>query len=512
MAKSADRYFQLDSDMIQEIGFDPRYALESESVFSLANEHMGVRGYFDEGGGESLRGFYLGGVFEKQPYQPESNYRGFVHHTHYMPAAADCLLTSLSIAGGRLNLFQCEVTDFSRTLRFADGVLTRSLIWHTKRAGRVQLMFERLLGMEHPQLLAQRITLEALDQDADVELEMGVDGNNVHQTSGSCLWKETGNTDNQMILETGTTGISARYTLYTKCTGSQQTLRRHRLLLKRFTFNLKTQKPKIVQRIVCVDTVFPGETMPPATEPLDFQVLRQQNLESWQRFWQSCDVRIDGDTANQQGIRFCLFQLHSTYRGLNLHHNIGAKGLTGEAYNGHAFWDTETYGQQFYLFNDPIAAKTLLLYRYRTLPQALERARELDLQGACYPIATLDGTEACTLWQHSSLQMQPSTSVAYAIDQYVNVTGDSEFLYSEGAEMLVQIARYLYSRGDWNDQGFGFYGVMGPDEFHMMVSNDFYTNFMGKKSLLLACSVIADLDDEHQAALIEKNWFGRSRN
>ena len=243
--------------------------------------------------------------------------------------------------------------------------------------------------------------------------------------------------------------------------------------------------------------------MPEDCEPLDFDVLQQENLESWNHFCGRCDVRIDGDLENQQGIRYCLFQLHSTYRGLSPRNNIGAKGLTGEAYNGHAFWDTETYGLPFYLFSNPVAARTLLGYRYRTLPQAMERAKELGLSGACYPIATLDGTEACTLWQHSSLQMQPSTSVAYAIDKYAAVTGDTTFLQAEGAEMLTQIARYLYSRGNWTEKGFGFYGVMGPDEFHMMVSNDFYTNFMGKKALLLAADVVESLNDVQYATLVK---------
>ena len=135
MAKSADRYFQMHPDKIEEIGYDPSYALESESVFSLANEHMGVRGFFDEGGGETLRGVYLGGVYEKQPYRQESNYLGFVQHTHYMPTAADCLYTSLCVADETLDLAACDFTEYVRSLRFSDGVLTRSFCWHTKRAG-----------------------------------------------------------------------------------------------------------------------------------------------------------------------------------------------------------------------------------------------------------------------------------------------------------------------------------------------------------------------------------------
>ena len=106
--------------------------------------------------------------------------------------------------------------------------------------------------------------------------------------------------------------------------------------------------------------------------------------------------------------------------------------------------------------------------------------------------------------------MQPSTGVAYAIEKYMDVTGDSEFLHTEGAEMLTQIARYVFSRGNWNARGFGFYGVMGPDEFHMMVSNDFYTNFMGKKALELAVSVIRSLDRANHAALIRKTGLEES--
>ena len=175
--------------------------------------------------------------------------------------------------------------------------------------------------------------------------------------------------------------------------------------------------------------------------------------------------------------------------------------MTGEAYNGHAFWDTETYGLPFYLFSEPQAARSLLLFRYHTLPRARERAAQLGLRGACYPIATMDGTEACTLWQHSSLQMQPSTAVAYAIRLYAETTGDTSLLWREGAEMLCEIARYVFSRGAWTEAGFGFFGVMGPDEFHMMVGNDYYTNFMGKKALEYAADTWNALPAARRKAL-----------
>jgi maltose phosphorylase len=241
----------------------------------------------------------------------------------------------------------------------------------------------------------------------------------------------------------------------------------------------------------------------------------EQNRSYWKNFWAKSDIVIDGDPETQQGIRFCIFQMQQTYRGAIAGANIGAKGLTGEAYNGNTFWDTETYCLPFYLFSNPGAAKSLIDFRYRTLPQALTRAKDLDCEGACYPVATIDGTESCTLWQHASLQFQPTTAVAYAIGHYVNVTGDSAFLKAEGAEMLIEICRFLASRGQWSAKGrFGYYAVMGPDEFQMMVNNNAYTNYMAKRTFEFALQTLEGIDLEKlRCSLIElKTWQNMAEN
>lgn len=509
MGKSADRYFGLDTHRIIEKGFDPAHALEGESIFSLANEHMGVRGYFEEGGSlPSLRGSYLGGVYEAQPHRPDSDYLGFVHRTHYMVTAADALATRLAVGSETLDLGLCAFTDFVRVLDMRNGLLTRSFVWRTAAYGAIEVRFERLLAMEHPQWLVQRITLCALDQDVPVLLTFAVDGNIIHKTNGQCQWVDVsdsaGESRSVLALKTASTDITARYILQATCTGETRLLRSNRYVAQQHSFTLARGVALQAERAVSVVVLHPGDAPDPQGDAPAFADVLAGNTAHFQAYWAANDVEIGGDPENQQGVRYCLFQLHSTYRGLSPRDNIGAKGLTGEAYNGHAFWDTETYCLPFYLLSEPQAAKHLLLYRYHTLPQAMARARELDLQGACYPIATMDGTEACTLWQHSSLQMQPSTSVAYAIQTYAELTGDQAFLYREGAEMLVQIARYVLSRGGWNDQGFGFYGVMGPDEFHMMVSHDFYTNYLGKKTLHYAAKVIRDMGEQERAALTAK--------
>lgn len=504
MAKSADRYFGLDAFKIIERGFDPAHALESESIFSLSNEHMGVRGYFEEGGGASLRGSYLGGVYEAAPYRPDSAYKGFISRTHYMVTAADCLETRLAAMGEALDLTKCSFRDFSRVLDLRSGLLRRAFLWENAFAGRIEIVFERLLGMESPELLGQRITLTALDRDVPVTLMLGVNGNIRHQSTGECLWEEASKREGEMTLHTKTSGMAVRYTLATHAPSEATRACGYRSLSNEYAFTLAKGVQTEVTRVVSVCVARDGEALTQAPVMKSFDTLLEENKQHWGAFWRDSDVVIKGDPENQQGIRYCLFQLHSAYRGLDPRDNIGAKGLTGEAYNGHAFWDTETYCLPFYLLCDPVAARRLIEYRYHTLSGARERAKQLDLKGACYPVATMDGTEACALWQHSSLQMQPSTAVSYAIESYFRLTGDTDFLYHQGAEMLCEIARYVLSRGGWNENGFGFYGVMGPDEFHMMVSNDFYTNFMGKKALLFAAETLEKMDKADRAQLAAK--------
>jgi maltose phosphorylase len=242
---------------------------------------------------------------------------------------------------------------------------------------------------------------------------------------------------------------------------------------------------------------------------ISYDTAYETQVEYWADTWANSDIVIEHDPENQQGIRYCIFQLHQTYHGEDLSLNIGAKGLTGEAYNGNTFWDTETYCLPFYIFNNPRAARNLLEYRYKTLPKAIERARELDCQGAFYPIATLDGSETCALWQHASLQLQASTAVAYGIWHYEKLLNDKEFLYGKGIEMLVQISRMLASRGQWGQKTgkFGFFAVMGPDEFQMMVNNNCYTNIMGKKTFEYAIKVINEMEinaPEQLAGITEK--------
>ena len=517
MAKQADVYFKVDPWKVIEEGFDPAYARVSESVFSLANETMGVRGFFDEGGGtDSLRGSYTNGVYEFEPVG--RSYRGIVDRTHFMIPTADWLLTGITADGEQLDMAAARFRDFRRELDMRAGTLTRSLVWRTASGRELRLTFLRFLDMEHRERAYQRVTLEALNFSGTVGFRSGLSFDVLHEGNRKCYWQEprieTG--VGRLMLRAGTArsrqevfagaliGLPADARAVTEgmtaclCAGLE----------------LKRGEPVNVDKRAVI--LFDGQTGDALWQEglraleacggttLDEALAAQRAY--WDGYWRTSDIEIEADgedaAEEQQGIRFCSFQLAQTYNGGSMRHNIGAKGLTGEAYNGHAFWDTEAGCLPFYLFTNPAAARDLLLFRYNTLPQALERAGMLDCKGACYPIATLNGQEACALWQHASLQLQPSTAVAYGVWHYVRVTGDEDFLWRYGAEMLLQIARFLASRVERSSRTgkYGFYGVMGPDEFHMMVHNNAYTNYMGKRTLACACETLARMRRERPAA------------
>lgn len=143
------------------------------------------------------------------------------------------------------------------------------------------------------------------------------------------------------------------------------------------------------------------------------------------------------------------------------------------------------------------------------MAQACERAKELDCEGARYPMCTIDGSESCAVWQHGDREIHVSAAVYYGIDHYVSVSGDKEFLYAEGIEMLLQVCRFYASRGQWSQKNgeFGYWGVMGPDEFHMNINNNCYTNFMAKCGFEYTLQVVGEMNEhcpEKLAAVSEK--------
>jgi len=511
VAKVADKYFVSDPWKIIEKGFDPAYSRVSESIFALSNENIGVRGNFDEGGSvDSLRGSYVNGVYEIT--QLNKSYKGIIDKTHFMIPAVDWLNTTILLDSEVLDLGKVKFSDFSRELDLRAGTLTRNFIWHTADGKNLELTFIRFMDMTNNERAYQRFIFKPLNFSGELELTMSLSFDMIHEGRDACFWGDTvrsvrGNSMS-IMSRTKVSGKEVFAGAYVDAPMALSEVRSDRLVSLYTKLKLTQDTPVTVDKKVVIvfddsdgDTLLKkGSKLMSETENVSFDTALAAAKAYWEAHWALSDVVIESADADndeavadeQQGIRFCIFQMAQTYNGGSVLHNIGAKGLTGEAYNGHAFWDSEACCLPFYLFTNPDAAKTLLMFRYNTLPQALERAKMLDCTGACYPLATLNGDEACDLWQHASLQLQPSTAVSYGIWHYEKVTRDEAFLWQYGAEMLTQIARFLVSRVNMStlNEKHGYYGVMGPDEFHMMVNNNAYTNYMGKRSLEYAAEVV----------------------
>ena len=528
MAKAADVYFAVDPWKVIERGFDPARSRVSESVFSLANESMGVRGCFDEGGSvDSLRGAYVNGVYELEQLSP--SYRGIIDKSHFMIPCAEWLMCRITLDGETLDLGKVRCTDFTRELDMRAGTLTRSFVWTTASGKVMRLTFLRFVDMQHRDRAYQRIAFEPINFSGSVEFTSMLSFNAVHEGRRRCFWQETRveaeECRMQLQSRTGQSGqeVYAGALVDVPAPSTVRTDEKTAAVsaVIPLTQGVITHADK---RVVILFDGTAGDTLwqsgrgaLAAAERVSLDEALASQHAYWDSWWRTSDILIEpadekdpsAVAAEQQGIRFCSFQLAQTYNGGSMRHNIGAKGLTGEAYNGHAFWDTEACCLPFYLFTNPAGARDLLLFRYNTLPMAIERAKMLDCKGACYPIATLNGDEACALWQHASLQLQPSTAVAYGIWHYAHVTGDMDFLWRYGAEMLLQIARFMASRAELGSTTgkYGYFGVMGPDEFHMMVNNNAYTNYMGMRTLAYAAEVLTRMQREQPAlyaALAEK--------
>jgi alpha,alpha-trehalose phosphorylase len=217
-------------------------------------------------------------------------------------------------------------------------------------------------------------------------------------------------------------------------------------------------------------------------------------------FWAQADVAIDGDDALQQGVRFNQFHLLQSV-GRDGRTNIAAKGVTGEGYEGHYFWDTEIYVFPFLLFSKPEIARSLLQYRYATLPKARERARQMaHARGALYPWRTIAGEECSAYFPAGTAQYHINADVAYSIRLYLLATGDFDYMAEQGAEIVLETARIWTGIGSYDrQQRFCINAVTGPDEYTAIVNNNYYTNAMARMHMRFAADVAERLRAERPA-------------
>ena len=501
------RETQLDLDVIAQAG----------SVFALSNGHIGLRGNLDEGEPNGLPGTYLNGFYEERPLPYAEAGYGYPEAGQVVVNVTNCKIVRLLVDDEPFDVRFGDLLRHERVLDFRAGVLRREADWRSPAGQRVRVVSWRLVSFVQRAVAAVCYEVEpiedgarlvvqselvanepmpvfggdpraasALESPLEAELwgDLGAKVVLVHSTRQSRLRLAAGIdhvVDAADGIEIGAAETSpdlGRVTV-TADLGPGQRLR----VVKFLAYGWSSRRSAAALR----DQVAAALAEARHTGWDGLVAAQRAYLDD---FWDRADVELEGDAELQQAVRFALF--HTLQAGARAERRaIPAKGLTGPGYNGHSFWDSETFVLPVLTYTVPDAARDALRWRQTTLPLARERARQLGYEGAAFPWRTIAGEECSSYWPAGTAAFHVNADIADAVARYVAATGDEEFERATGLELLVETARLWRSLGHHDLEGrFRIDGVTGPDEYSAVADNNVYTNLMAQRNLQLAADAV----------------------
>ncbi|NGZ87492.1 glycoside hydrolase family 65 protein [Duganella aceris] len=515
--------YPLEAWCIRETAFDTDSHFLDETLFALGNGYIGLRGTGEEGysgpAGTSLDGTYLNGFYESEPIQyPEAAY-GLAKVNQFMLNVPNAKGIELWLDDERFDPLTGSVQAYERVLDFRTGVLTRSLEWTSPQGRSVRVQSRRLVCFDNKHLFAIEFEVTSLNFAGRLRLVSALDGavknleagddprvgsaisgptlhmiDSEQTDSFSALVQKTHNSGFTLISATET-ALSVDLPAVTARQGQRLTQTWELQVSEGQTLGLKKFGSYYSSRDYDAKELMwrSRETLASA-KAAGFDELRLAQEQYLADFWQQADVQIAGDDALQQGIHFNQFHLLQSV-GRDGKTNISAKGVTGEGYEGHYFWDTEIYIFPFFLYSKPEIARKLLEYRYAGLPKARERARQMShATGALYPWRTIAGDECSAYFPAGTAQYHINADIAYSIKLYMEATNDQEYLVKHGAEIVMETARIWMGIGSYDREGrFCINQVTGPDEYTALVNNNYYTNAMARMHLDFAAAIAEQL-------------------
>jgi len=478
-------YLKKDEWSIIEEGF-------SESIFSLGNGRFGQRANFEEGySGETLQGSYVAGVYYPDKTRVGWWKNGYPDNFAKVLNAASWIGIGVAIDGEQLDLAKVEVKALIKPTNYG-GTLTLNInvdgdVWNE--------------DTNYDEQFWNEIAQEAGTQESYV----------VAETKKTEFHVATGMTfkiyKNGEEVDFTTTRQARR--LYAGCLLEIEVAEGDEITIEKFASvvsSMNYEKENLIN--ACQEAFRRGLAT-------GFDAMLNAQASAWAAKWNEADVRIEGDVAAQQGVRFNIFQLYQTYTGEDERLNIGPKGFTGEKYGGCTYWDTEAYCIPFYMATgDPAVVRNLLIYRYKQLPQAMINAQKQGFKdgAALYPMVTMTGIECHNEWEITFEEIHRNGAIAYAIYDYINYTGDKVYLRDYGTEVLIGIARFWAQRVHYSQRNeqYMMHGVTGPNEYENNINNNWYTNYIAVWCLNYCMEAIEYLQNEypeHWTRLEEKTKF-----
>ncbi|PWT97829.1 MAG: family 65 glycosyl hydrolase [Candidatus Melainabacteria bacterium] len=503
-----------------------------ETLFALGNGYIGLRGTheerFDGFEASSIEGTFINGFYESSPLRyPETAY-GLAKEHQFMLNVPNAKCINFSIEGEEFDLFTGEIVSYERSLDFRTGVLIRKLEWKSPAGRRLSVTSRRLVPFRRKNIFAIEyevkllncsgtITLASVLDDGAKEVEeegkprygaavasvggvtfdlLGIEQMEnfsalIHRTRNSRLVLVSA-IENDLVSPSGnsvkkeTISTDQRYGQIYRARLEEN----GSICLTKFGAYFTSRDYPESELIGLAKKALKE------ARQVGFDALCAEQKEFLSEFWHYADNEIRGDDALNQGVHFNQFHLLQSV-GRDGHTSIAAKGLTGEGYGGHYFWDAETYALPFYLYTRPEIARRMLEYRYSILDKARTRAREMShSKGALYAWRTIAGEECSAYFPGGTAQYHINADIAYAVKQYHEATLDEEFMTKYGAEIVLETARIWIGIGSYipkkNNQ-FCINEVTGPDEYTAMVNNNFYTNAMAQMHLKFAADIAAKM-------------------
>ena len=529
---------------VVETGLDKERMRLSESLTSTGNGYMGMRGNFEEDyTGDNHLGTYIGGVWFPDKTRVGWWKNGYPLYFGKVINAVRLNGIHVEVDGETLDLNTAQVEAFYRELDMQNGLFLRRFTVRTA-GGSVQVEAERFVSLAQKELLAVRYRLTP-DYDAHVVMRPYLDANvrNLDSNYDETFWDmlEEEETEDALALLTktkenpfGTPRFAVSAAMSCWADGLEMAGRRldSGYVETRYEGDVAAGEDVVMEKYALCFTsrdydekVLSTLSLKAAARAREvgYDALRDAHTAAWRDRWAGCDVTIQGDDAAQQGIRFNLFQLLSTYSGDDARLNIGPKGFTGEKYGGATYWDTEAYCLPVYMaIAGQDVAKQLLLYRWLQLDGAYHNARQQGLKGALYPMVTFTGVECHNEWEITFEEIHRNGAIAHAIFNYATYTGDMDYMLREGLDVLCGVARFYTDRVHFSNRHgkYMIHGVTGPNEYENNVNNNWYTNRIAAWSIGLFVTQarrasqerrreLAITEDElaHMVDVVEKMYY-----
>ena len=516
----------------------------NETTFALSNGYIGTRGTheeaydFDEQHG--LEGNFLNGLYEQEHVRYGEWNFGFPTESQTILNVPNCKTIRLVVDGEPMDIRTGTLQNYRRTLDMKHGQVVRSFEWTSPNGKTVRVENIRFVSLAHKNRMAQRYSVTPVNFSGTLTLHSALDAdveNHTRTTNPLVDYGPFGRhllpdalTADDKTMTCQSTAVNSKLAM---ACGSVHLLSEaaaatrhqandvdawieydfaakqgHTITLEKltvYTDSLDMDKDAMLPFVNEELTAF-------AADGYDKEFAAHAAM--MEHFWETADIRVDGDVPLQQGLRFNLYHIMQA-SGRDGRTGMGAKGLSGEGYEGHYFWDTEMYVLPVFVYTQPELARSLLDYRYSTLDKARDRARVLGHPiGALYPWRTINGEEASTYFPLGTAQYHINADVAYAFQLYVTVTNDIDYLADKAAEVLCETARVWADVGCFAECRGGKYcicSVTGPDEYNAIVDNNFYTNLMAQQNLYAAVKALETLKEQRPDAyqkLIKKIHLG----